>query len=57
MDKFDDDALVEFIKKDKAFITIDLMIQMEYCSGHTLQDHLEQSNRKVDRQENLNFFK
>jgi hypothetical protein len=37
MERFDDDALLEYIKKDENFLSIDLMIQMEYCSGKTLQ--------------------
>jgi len=37
---FDDDALIEFIRKGQKFISIDLMIQMEYCSGQTLQELL-----------------
>lgn len=32
----DEDALYEFAKKDIEFRSIDLMIQMEYCSGRSL---------------------
>lgn len=31
--KFDDEALIEFVRKGQKFRSIDLMIQMEYCSG------------------------
>lgn len=32
----DDEALNELAKTDGKFISIDLMIQMEYCSGQSL---------------------
>jgi hypothetical protein len=32
----DDEALYEFAKSNEPFISIDLMIQMEYCSGLSL---------------------
>ena len=32
----DDDALIEHVKKGQKFKSIDLMIQMEYCSGESL---------------------
>lgn len=57
MERFDDEALIEFIKKEQKFISIDLMIQMEFCSGSTLQQHLEEPGRVINRQENFSFFK
>ena len=53
----DDEALIEFIRKDQKFVSIDLMIQMEYCSGHSLKELLEEPDRQIDRQQNLSFFK
>ena len=53
----DDDALYEFAKTDEKFISIDLMIQMEYCSGKSLQAYLSDPDRIIDRSRNFNFFK
>jgi serine/threonine protein kinase len=53
----DDDALVEFIRKDQKFVSIDLMIQMEYCSGESLKEMLDQPGRTIDRHQNISFFK
>ena len=33
------------------------MIQMEYCSGMTLKDLLDNQSRVINRQENLHLFK
>jgi serine/threonine protein kinase len=48
---------MEFIKKGQDFITLDVMIQMEFCSGKTLREYLDQPERNVDRKQNLTFFK
>jgi serine/threonine protein kinase len=53
----DEDALIEFAKKDKLFKSIDLMIQMEYCSGRSLSNWLDDKHRKVDREKNFSFFR
>ena len=53
----DDEALYELAKKEEPFISIDLMIQMEYCSGRSLQAYLDDHDRVIDRQKNFNFFK
>ena len=42
---FDDEALIEFIRKEQKFISIDLMIQMEYCSGLSLESTLQDPKR------------
>jgi hypothetical protein len=38
------ESMIEFIKKGQDFITLDVMIQMEYCSGMTLRDYLDDKN-------------
>ena len=53
----DDEALYELAIKEEPFISIDLMIQMEYCSGRSLQAYLDDHDRVIDRQKNFNFFK
>ena len=54
---FDDEALIEFIRKEQKFISIDLMIQMEYCSGLSLESTLQDPKRQIDRQKILHIFK
>jgi hypothetical protein len=39
----------EYIKKEEDFIALDVMIQMEYCSGQTLREYLDRRDRKIDR--------
>ena len=56
-ERFDDEALIGYLKHNQKFISIDLMIQMEYCSGLTLQMYLETKERQVDRQEVYIYFK
>ncbi len=54
---YSQNSLFEFIKEGKDFIALDLMIQMEYCSGLTLKEFIDNKSRKIDRRTNLSFFK
>ena len=53
----DDEALFEFAKSGEAFISIDLMIQMEYCSGLSLASFINDPRRVIDRKQNYTYFK
>ncbi|TNV85261.1 hypothetical protein FGO68_gene17501 [Halteria grandinella] len=53
----DDEALLEFAKSGETFISIDLMIQMEYCSGLSLSSYISDPDRLIDRKQNYHYFK
>lgn len=53
----DDDALYEYAEKGVKFTSLDLMIQMEYCSGRSLSAYLDDESRVIDRKLNFNYFK
>jgi serine/threonine protein kinase len=53
----DDEALFEFAKSGETFISIDLMIQMEYCSGLSLSSYIADADRLIDRKQNYHYFK
>lgn len=53
----DDEALFEFAKSGEAFISMDLMIQMEYCSGHSLASYISDPRRVIDQRQNFVYFK
>jgi serine/threonine protein kinase len=47
------------VNDGKDFIALDLLIQMEYCSGQTLRDHINQQKQNgfVDWNSNFKLFK
>lgn len=48
-----------FLKKQQQFQSVNVMIQMEFCSGHTLQDYLDSRNTSkstIDRNYNYKVF-
>lgn len=51
------ESIFEYIKTGQDFIALDVMIQMEYCSGMSLKDYIEDSSRKINRSEILSYFK
>jgi len=54
---YDEEAIKQFIKQGEMFATIEIMIQMEYCSGRTLKEVLDDPTRTISRGANFNFFK
>ncbi len=51
------ESMVNYIEKKQSFIILNVMIQMEYCSGNTLRDYIDKKERTVNRLENLQIFK
>ena len=49
--------LAQLIRKGQSFLTLKLMIQMEYCEGMTLKKYLSLPERKVSRKESLIIFR
>eukprot|EP00347_Sterkiella_histriomuscorum_P009058 403342686 len=49
-------TLQELVKQDKPFISLNLMIQTEYCSGQTLKDFIENRGPQIDREYNYRIF-
>ena len=42
-------TLQQLVKKDKMYISLNLMIQTEYCGGQTLKDFLHRRGQKICR--------
>lgn len=53
------ETIVDLIRQKKSFVELDVMIQMELCSGNTLRDYILQrpQNVEVDRLENIKIIK
>lgn len=57
---FDYTSCFDLLEKKKDFVTINLKIQMEICTGPTLKEYLEKRYQKkeiIDRKINFKFFK
>lgn len=57
---FDYSNCFDLLEKKKQFITINLKIQMEICSGQSLKDYLDKrhsSKEKINRKINFKIFK
>jgi hypothetical protein len=50
-------SLYELIEKEKNFITLNVMIQMEHCNGDTLREFLDTKDYSVNRKINYHYFK
>lgn len=50
-------SLYQLIDKEKDFITLTVMIQMEHCLGNTLREFLDNKDYKVCRKMTFYFFK
>ena len=48
-------TLQQLIKQEKPFISLNLMIQTEYCSGKTLKEYLYERT-EINETENFNIF-
>ena len=48
-------TLQQLIKQEKPFISLNLMIQTEYCSGKTLKEYLYE-RPEINETENFNIF-
>ncbi|CDW72224.1 protein kinase domain containing protein [Stylonychia lemnae] len=49
-------TLQQLIRQEKPYISLNLMIQTEYCSGQTLKDYLMKRGSKIDRHYNFKVF-
>ena len=61
-DEDDDDihsqsSLYKLVDKEKSFITLNVMIQMEYCTENTLRSFLDHKDYKVNRKVIFHLFK
>jgi translation initiation factor 2-alpha kinase 4 len=50
-------SLFQLIDNDKDFITLNVMIQMEHCTGNTLREFLDKKDYKVNRKLIFHYFK
>jgi len=50
-------SLYQLIDKAKDFITLNVMIQMEHCTGETLREFLDRKDYKVNRKMVNHYFK
>lgn len=50
-------SLYQLIEKEKNFITLNVMIQMEHCNGDTLREFLDTKDYTVNRKINYHYFK
>lgn len=49
-------TLQKFIRTNQDYISLNLMIQTEYCSGQTLKDYIKNRKGKIDREMNFKIF-
>lgn len=57
--RFSQITLNEFLRKNKEFYSVNIMLQMEYCSGESLEKFLRKRNQsadKLDRRQSLLIF-
>ena len=50
------ESLINIIEVGQKIISLEVMIQMEYCSGRTLKDYIK-SSTSINRDTNLQLFK
>ena len=50
-------SLYQLIEKEKDFICLNVMIQMEHCNGDTLRELLDTQDNAVNRKVNFHYFK
>lgn len=50
------ESLINIIEVGQKIISLEVMIQMEFCSGRTLKDYI-QSTTSINRENNLQLFK
>ena len=50
------ESLINIIEVGQKIISLEVMIQMEYCSGRTLKDYIQNST-SINRETNLQLFK
>lgn len=49
-------TLQQFIKQQVPYISLNLMIQTEYCSGQTLKEYILKRGSKINRPQNFKIF-
>lgn len=57
---FDYTTCFDLLERNKEFVTVNLKIQMEICTGPTLKEFLEKrfdNDEMIDRKVNFNFFR